>query len=332
MKKKILASLLDRSGMLRAIEALPGRGRLVIFNYHRIGEDDSDSPYDPGLRSADAESFTAHVRFLKKHFDIVVPEQLDDIAERRNGRYAMITFDDGYRDNHDAAFPILKSESVSAAFFVATGFVDSPKVPWWDEIAWMVHRSPRSSLDLRPYVAETIRWDGSNRTPSLQSLLRTYKSLPQERTAEFLEAVASATGIGRHPVAGGETFWMSWDMLREMSAAGMSIGGHTVSHPVLAQMDKMSQQSEIMTCVDRLKKEIGRPVRSFSYPVGGRASFNQDTRDCLHEAGVDFAFTYYGGFSRANGWDPYDIPRIAVEPYVDVPWFRAMAQLPEVFA
>jgi peptidoglycan/xylan/chitin deacetylase (PgdA/CDA1 family) len=331
MKKQILAAVLDRSGALCAIEALPGRGRLIVFNYHRIG-DDRDSPYDPGLWSASPEDFQAQVRFLKRHFDLVVPEELDDVASRANGRFAMITFDDGYRDNHAVAFPILKAEKAPAVFFVATGYIDAPTVPWWDEISWMLHRSSADSLDLRPFQPDILDSRTPQRARLLPRLLSVYKALPQDLTTGYLEALATATGSGRHPASGGETFWMNWDMLREMSAAGMSIGGHTVTHPVLARMDKASQQREIGICIERIRAEIGKPVRSFSYPVGARTCFNQDTRDCLAAAGVDFAFTYYGGYSRPARWDPYDIPRVAIEPYVDAHWFRAIAQLPEWFA
>jgi peptidoglycan/xylan/chitin deacetylase (PgdA/CDA1 family) len=331
MKKQILAAILDRSGALRAMEAMPGRDRLIVFNYHRIG-DDHDSPYDPGLWSARPDAFEAQVRFLKQHFDLVVPEQLDDVAAQASGRFAMITFDDGYRDNHTVAFPILRAEKAPAVFFVATGYIDAPTVPWWDEISWMLHRSPAASLDLRPYVQDILDCAPGHRARALTKLLSAYKALPQERTTDYLEAIASATGAGRHPRGGGETFWMNWDMLREMSAAGMSIGGHTVTHPVLARMDKASQQREIGICIERIKSEIGKPVRSFSYPVGARTCFNQDTRDCLAAMGVDFAFTYYGGYSRPARWDPYDIPRVAIEPYVDSHWFRAIARLPEWFA
>ena len=331
MRQRILAGLLDRLGVLRALEAWPGRSRLVALNYHRIGND-ADSPYDPGLWSADPESFAAQVRYLKQHFDLIVPEQLDDIAKRRRGRFAMITFDDGYRDNHDVAFQILRSENAPAAFFVATGYIDAPRVPWWDEIAWMLHSSSRSVLDLKPYVAGPVDIRPSKYRRTLIDLLRTYKSLAQERTDDYLAAIADATGSGRHPPTGAESFWMNWDMLREMSGAGMTIGGHTVNHPVLARMDKISQQREITLCVDRLKAELGRPVRSFSYPVGAANCFNQDTRDCLRDVGIDFAFTYYGGYSRPSGWDPYDIPRVAIEPYIDANWFRAITQFPEAFA
>ncbi|HKE49581.1 MAG TPA: polysaccharide deacetylase family protein [Rhodanobacteraceae bacterium] len=331
MRERFLAGLLDRLGFLRALEAVPGRPRLVALNYHRIGHD-RDSPYDPGLWSADPESFAAQVRYLKRHFDLVLPEQLDDVARQRRGRFAMITFDDGYRDNHDVAFPILRAENASATFFVATGYIDAPRVPWWDEVSWMLHRSPRSQLDLRPFVADPVDISPPKREHTLRSLLRVYKALPQERTDDYLAAIADATGSGRHPPQGAESFWMNWDMLRAMSGAGMTIGGHTVNHPVLARMDKISQQQEIKICVDRLKTELGRPVRSFSYPVGAANCFNQDTRDCLREVGVDFAFTYYGGYSRPSGWDRYDIPRVAIEPYIDASWFRAIAQFPEVFA
>ncbi len=73
---------------------------------------------------------------------------LPRVLAAKRGRYGMITFDDGYRDNHATALPILKREGVTATFFVATGFIDAPRLPWWDEIAWMVRTSRQDGLEL----------------------------------------------------------------------------------------------------------------------------------------------------------------------------------------
>jgi peptidoglycan/xylan/chitin deacetylase (PgdA/CDA1 family) len=111
----------------------------------------------------------------------------------------------------------------------------------------------------------------------------------------------------------------------------MSIGGHTINHPILAQMLPEQQWQEISGCGERFKEELGEPMLYFSYPVGGLGSFNDDTRACLEKAGVRYAFSYYGGFRRFDEWDKYDIRRIAVESYIGTDWFRAIVTLPQFF-
>ena len=123
---------------------------------------------------------------------------------------------------------------------------------------------------------------------------------------------------------------MSWDMLREIDAAGMTIGGHTVNHIVLSGSSAAEQWAEISSCAARIKTEIGKRMDYFSYPVGNRNSFNQDSIDCLRKLGVAYAFSYYGGFAGINA-NRYDMPRVAIEPYIDQSWFRAIVELPRLF-
>ena len=85
---------------------------------------------------------------------------------------------------------------------------------------------------------------------------------------------------------------MTWDMLREMHAAGMTIGGHTIHHAVLSRLTREEQYEEIGGCCARIAAELKAPVRAFAYAVGGRVAFNLDTRACLRHAGVRTAFSY----------------------------------------
>jgi peptidoglycan/xylan/chitin deacetylase (PgdA/CDA1 family) len=120
-------------------------------------------------------------------------------------------------------------------------------------------------------------------------------------------------------------------MIREMRKTGMAIGGHTVNHSILAQMSREQQCLEIERCGQRFAEELNEPMRYFSYPVGGLRAFNDDTRSCLRESGVQFAFSYYGGYRRFQDWDDYDIRRIAVESDTSSDLFRAMTTVPQVF-
>jgi peptidoglycan/xylan/chitin deacetylase (PgdA/CDA1 family) len=125
---------------------------------------------------------------------------------------------------------------------------------------------------------------------------------------------------------------MNWDMLREMHAAGMTVGGHTVTHPILARVSRERKREEIRGCGNRLAEEIGEPLRYFSYPVGGPEAFDAATRDTLREAGVQYAFSYYGGWRRFSEWDDYDVRRVPIEAYLTTYWFRSIISLPAFFA
>jgi peptidoglycan/xylan/chitin deacetylase (PgdA/CDA1 family) len=299
------------------------------LNYHRIG-DGRSSVFDRGLWSATAEDFDRQLRYLKENFDVIAPRDVSYVVRLKRGRHVIVTFDDGYADNYTDAFPILKSHRLQATFFIATGYIDEPRLPWWDQIAWMVRTSKRSSVTVPDFYPTEIAYDDPDRERAVRALLKTYKKLPADRTSAFLDAIGTATGTGR---PGPETLdvrslWMTWDMLREMRSAGMTIGGHTVQHPILARMTRDQQSKEIAGCNKRITEELGVPMRAFAYPVGSRDAFNDDTRACLREAGVHTAFSYYGGIRGLRHWDDYDIQRIAIEQDMNFDEFRASVMFP----
>jgi peptidoglycan/xylan/chitin deacetylase (PgdA/CDA1 family) len=326
-KCRTIARLLGTPGLRSLLGGICRWSGILCLNYHRIG-DAGESVFDRDLWSATEEAFDAQVAFLKSNFDVVRPDDLPETFGRIQGRCVLITFDDGYRDNYAAAFPILRRHRVPATFFIATGFLDRPRLPWWDEIAWMARTSTRPRLELPAWLPAAVEFDEPARDRAVQLLLRRFKDMPSESTESYLDDLGTAAGTGRHNPADALSTWMTWDMVREMKKAGMTIGGHTVSHPVLANTSRREQQREIEGCGRRLLEELGEPMRFFSYPVGRPPAFNRDTRDCLREAGVQYAFSYYGGFRSAGDWDDYDVRRIAVENYITRDWFRAIVQFP----
>jgi peptidoglycan/xylan/chitin deacetylase (PgdA/CDA1 family) len=272
------------------------------MNHHRIG-DAQTSQFDHSLWSSTAESFEGQVRFLAREVDVVLPSELDEALKSRRGRHVMLTFDDGYRDNYEIAYPILRSHGVCACFFVATGFLDSPRPAWWDEIAWM----------------------GAGHAEH-------YKQLPAAEAERYLDRLAEETGRGRCPPHEAVDEWMTWDMVREMRNGGMEIGGHTVNHPVLSRLEPDRQHDEIAGCARRLEEELGQPMRTFSYPNGTPWSFDAHTRAALEAQGVDLAFSFYGGYLNRPGFDRHDVPRCAVFDHWSPRDFIGAVALPQAFA
>jgi peptidoglycan/xylan/chitin deacetylase (PgdA/CDA1 family) len=332
-KSELLAQTMEIFGLRAALTRATAWHGLICLTYHRIGVPSADDGFDPELWSASAADFDAQIRHLKRHFDVITADDLDAVRRTDGGRYVMVTFDDGYRDNYDVAFPILKAHGVRATFFVATGFLDQPHLAWWDELSWMLSRSRRPVLDAGRWFPAPLTLERSGRAAVLRQLLAKYKQLAEAETAEFLDHVAATTGSGRYGAAVPDGMWMTWPMVRDLSRSGMAIGGHTVSHPVLARLSAQRQQEEIKGSLDRIEQETGtRPV-AFSYPVGDRTAYSAVTQQCLRQLGVRYAFGFSGGFERsARAWQPLDLRRSAIEADVSGPRFRSMLAIPQLFA
>jgi peptidoglycan/xylan/chitin deacetylase (PgdA/CDA1 family) len=162
--------------------------------------------------------------------------------------------------------------------------------------------------------------------------LRQFKSLRTGETEPFLERLGEVTGSGRCPAEVAEGIWMTWEMVREMDRTGMDIGGHTVTHPVLANAPAEVQRYEILESKRRIEAELGHSITAFSYPVGQRDSFTPRTQEFLREAGYQWAFSFFGGFAPKPQFDCYNLPRVAVSPHVSPALFRSTARHPWLFA
>lgn len=330
-RRAILSQALDLTGCGRALRASRAWRGVLILNYHRIG-DATRSLLDRNLWSASVEDFDYQVAMAARNFDVIGLDQVEQALRDPRGRFVMFTFDDGYRDNYDLAFPILKRHGVPCTFFLTTGFLDSPRVPWWDEIAWMVRSSPLPGLDVNRWTSTPVPFEDPHRETAIRRLLNVYKGLPGESTDDYMEFLATALQSGHCPELLAQDLWMTWDMIREMRRAGMTFGGHTVNHPILANQSAEQQDWEISECRNRLVAELNEPVHAFSYPVGGLSSFNAFTRASLAQHGFRLGFTYCGTYCRPGHKDLHSITRTAIETDIDPPQFRAVVTLPQVFA
>ena len=326
-KRDLLAHTLDVTGCARVLRAARPWNGVLIWNYHRIG-DAAGSLFDPHLFSATAEGFDRQVTFLKQNFDVIGLNDLDQALAQPRGQFVMLTFDDGYRDNFELAYPILKSHGVPATFFIATGFLDRPHMPVWDELAWMLRTTSVKSLAANEWLPTSVCLADQ----PFRRLLAVYKSLGTELTEMYLDFLADALGTGRCPESLACDQWMTWDMLREMQAGGMTFGGHTVNHPILSNATADQQDWEVGECRRRLIDELGRPIDAFSYPNGKRGDFNEFTRAALRSHGYRWAFSYSGGHCHPGHPDHFDLPRTAVETDIDLSLFRAKATLPQLFS
>ena len=308
---------------------------LLVLNYHRIG-DWTQSPLDRGVYSTTAEGFAAQMAYLAREFEVITLDDLPHARRDPKGRYVMVSFDDGYRDNYEVAFPVLKRERIPGTFFIATGFLDDTPLAWWDRIAYTVRTAGEAGLRQLPERLET--WgtpltlsDPASRELAIKTVLKTYYRLPSTKTAAFLADLREITAVDA-PDGLTDDLWMTWGNVRELRLAGMGIGAHTVTHPLLARLGPAEQVEEIRGCKERLLAAAGVRTRGFAYPVGSPDSFTTMTRAILLANGFDLAFSFYGGHQTMAELDSLDIRRTSIGVTIDQKMFEAKTTLPRVFA
>ena len=280
------------------------RSRLPILFYHRV----LPQP-DPLLqRTPDARVFDMHMSTLARLYK---PVSLDEgMGRLRAGTLTAgsvcVTFDDGYRDNIDVALPILKRHRIPTAFFVSTGLLTGGNF-FTDRIRETVRRLPDghhelgwAGLGLRP-IHDTM-----SRILLIDELAAAIKRLPLEARGEACERLAAMSG-DQQPVS----LMMKPEDLLTLHRAGMTIGGHTVDHPILTSLAPQAAMAQIVDNRTALRAITGETPDWFAYP-NGKPNDDYDLThvEMVRKAGYSGALSTAWGAAHQQS-DPFQLPRIS---------------------
>ena len=241
--------------------------------------------------------FERHLDCVGRHFRFV---SLDEIGghlvsgEPFAQPAAAVTFDDGYRDMYEQAYPILKRKGIPAAVFVVTDLVDRPFWQVHDKLyhlitkAFTVWDDPRRELcglmrALGLPTEAVTRTREATRTP----LLTVSSILPELQIADVrrvMNSLEASVGNGFHDVPG----TLGWAELQEMRANGITIGSHTKSHVSLPAESAETVAGELEGSRRQLESRLAQPIAHFAYPDG---QFTPPVTDAVAKAGYQFAYT-----------------------------------------
>lgn len=329
---------------LHRIGTLPLAGRLRgalcddvrILAYHRVLETavPADFRFDPDLVSASAEGFREQLRIVRRRFS---PMRFDELLARLDRgrrlprRVVLITFDDGYDDNHRIAFPLLRDAGLSAMFFVSTGHIDSGRPFAYDWLVYMLcsvqdaHlHAPELGLDLR--LPETLAARRALAAHVLDRLKR-LSAEAQQALVDRLQAEWAMPDTAGHR----DCRPMTWAQLRDMHDGGMEIGSHGVRHRMLAKMPREDMRAELAASREAITREVGVAPLAVSYPVGGVDAYDDAVLDAARATGYGVGCSYLAGAQPLRCGARHDWRRIPVERATDPAWFEAMLSLPEIF-
>jgi peptidoglycan/xylan/chitin deacetylase (PgdA/CDA1 family) len=322
-KREFLARMLERLGAIKLLErALTTRPpALVVLTYHRIAERGTDPFYDPVI-SAAPQTFRAQLEWLRKRMRILTLLELDErvrLGPPWKEPAAFVTFDDGYRDNFDEAVPILRELGVPATFFIPTEFLESPKLPWWDHVAYVIKQTARRQLRLKRSPGDldsplAVELDGNSRDSAIAAVIR---AILDERVADlpwFLEHLATEAEVNVETESLGRDLFMGWAEVRHLtdSDGRLTVGSHAHSHQNLSKLDPESQARELGLSKQILGERLGREIAAIAYPFGWPGTYTHATKTAAQEAGYRLAFASTTGVNYPGVLDPFEINRIGV--------------------
>jgi len=282
----------------------------VVLMYHRIANPLSDH----WELSVSPEHFEEHLKVLKAYHVISIKELADIVAKksRMATNTAVITFDDGYRDNYLLGKPLLEKYNLPATFFIPTDSVGKQQEFWWDALERICLQSPNLPDKLILEQPENISWDIGNAdnmiTPidlyvNLCAIVRKMPATAHQAFIKVLETWANNTND--RP----EYFTMDKKELLDLQSGNLfTIGAHTITHPFLPAFPYDYQKREIQDGITFLEELTGKPIKYLAYPHGGR---DQSTLEILTESGVELAFTTDPKLMNADT-DKFNIPRFQV--------------------
>lgn len=276
-----------------------------ILQYHRVN--DGESRIFPGTP---VQVFEKQMEGISRYYSVYPLEELveraihDDIPPRA----VAITFDDGYKDNYQNAFPVLKRLGLPATIFLTTGVIGSQFCIWHDRLFCAFEETPVSEVAIGKirYPIGTL----SEKEIAVKAFREYLRKYHYSRWDDLLQQLCADLRI--KSVACGEPFQkLSWSDIELMGRSGITFGAHTVSHPILTALSLSEARNEILASKETIEKRLGTPVRLFAYPNGTSGDFNEPIKDILKEAGFLGAVTTLWGVNGTST-DPFELKRISL--------------------
>jgi len=270
---KTVFPLLAASGIHRITRPwYAGMGSILMF--HRVCPDENRARMGgaSGLEVT-PEYLEQSIQFLLANdYDLVSLDRVADILNegKAKRKFVAFTFDDGYADNFNFAYPVLKKYKVPFTIYVTTSFPERSAILWWYLLEDLVLNHQELTFE---WEGQTIHYACSNRSEKESSYKSIHKFIAQEEgkvPLNRIKAVFKNYVDDLHLKT--DELALSWEQIRELSADPLvTIGAHTVNHYALSKLPDAEVEWEITESKKRLENKIEKNVEHFSYPFGSRA-------------------------------------------------------------
>ena len=330
--KRVLYPSLSLAGVFHRTSA----AGLAIVTYHGVlpqGYEPVDASFDGNLISA--EMLRRQLRLLKVDYNVISP--VDALAWREGRRElppraVLLTCDDGLLNCLTDMLPVLQQEAVSCLFFVTgASAAESRTMLWYEELFLLFLRAPAGHFEISSQEV-AIQGELGSRDERRANWWNSVKRLSQVDAgtrASFFRAMRIQFGLEaardfdqQNPASCRRFGMLTCAELRQLASAGMTIGAHTLSHPMLSQLPVELAYAEITESRTRLESVLQRRVWAFAYPFGDPQSVTPQVLAMAQKAGYAAAFMNFGG-GLGTALPPYALPRVHVTAEMSLSEFEA---------
>lgn len=264
----------------------------------------------------DRARFDTVLGWIASWFNVLPLDEAVSCLERGSlpERAAAITFDDGYADNYTVALPVLKHHGLGATFFIATAYLDGGCM-WNDQVITAIRTCTSDRVDLGTIgLGSWSLGSARERRTAIDAIIGRLKYADSDHRGDLAKEVVAAT---RTETPG--DLMLSSQQVRELRAAGMGIGAHTVTHPILARVSLEVASREVAEGSEMLRGLIGDPIEFFAFPNGKPGiDYLREHVDLLRGHGFRAAVSTSAGVA-GQGADIMQLPRFT-------PWDRKRAR------
>jgi Polysaccharide deacetylase len=294
--------------------------------YHRFV-----SPGRDDRRLLGAEMFERQLRYIGRHHEAWDPDRQMDHVEGNHAAphkpAVVLTIDDGYLDFYEVAFPLLKTHGVPATLFVTTGFVAGRTWFWWDRLTYVLQNCGTGVHTFETQIGPVT---GDPSLPQDRARIWLAVTAPKRFVSDREKEDAITEFARRYGVEIPEQpphdfAAVSWQQIHEMRQHGVTVGAHTVTHPILSRVTREEAAAEINDSRRDLTAQGIEPVDWFCYPQGGPLDFTPETVELVRDAGYRGSYTTFGIVDHDG--DPMTLPRYGVsDNYRDFRWLMCGAE------
>lgn len=290
--------------------------QIAILMYHRVSPNNNDM----FLQSLTPESFEKQIQHFQSEFTIIDLEEL--VKSRISScslpkKVAVITFDDGYKDNYTYAYPILQKYDAPATIFIATGYINTGKLFWWDIIGYLCKHTHVGELKLNGVCNCSMKTESDRMNAKFQ-ITQKLRRLSESQKWPIIKGLLEASEVIL-PHNLGKDLILSWSEIERMAEGGITFGAHTVNHSILTKEPLEVAKKEIVQSKKEIEDMLGREVSTFSYPDG---CFNNEIIDIVRKSGFTCAAAVSPLRLVGKKDNPYCLHRII--PVENSVMFKAM--------
>ncbi|OGR14830.1 MAG: hypothetical protein A2341_04395 [Deltaproteobacteria bacterium RIFOXYB12_FULL_58_9] len=302
-----------KTSVLRRLSAMVGpiyRGVGCVLAFHRVAN-------SGGAIRLGNQSIEMPPEFVEQVIVLLATEgyefvPINDVPRllaesRRDRRFVVVTFDDGYIETLSLALPILERHQVPFTVYVVPGFADGTAPIWWYLLEEKLLRESNVELKYRGsrwWRTRTV----DEKQAAFDSISALFAAATTRESARLGELLFGTAAIKE----AAQRLALSWDQIREMNSSPLvTIGAHTLTHPPLRLLPRDEALWQMRGSREAIEKQINAPVEHFAFPFGNATRAGPREFELAREAGfVTAATTRVANLFPGHSRSLHSLPRL----------------------